>query len=238
LSCLFLVTASRMRACARDTASRLCVRNVLCSSAFSFPAPSLHGRRSGQGRFVRSLPRYFGQVRLLHRAHRRLRPPAFPTTSRPRLAGTAMEISRFPCKRLLRMPGSTTTRGRHVSRDIDTGRIAFCGTKTSAPRTCLTPLNTSPAPSPVNASRLPSRTTRASLAAGTVRCSFTVTDFHRLPFAGLPAHLSTHDPFRTSPEPDCRISKQTDTGRSNPIVPSFNSLPAEGLEVSRLPVPL
>ena len=32
------------------------------------------------------------------------------------------------------------------------------GRKTSAPRTCLTPLNTSPAPSPVNASRLPSRT--------------------------------------------------------------------------------
>ena len=65
------------------------------------------------------------------------------------------------------------------------------GRKTSAPRTCLTPLNTSPAPSPVNASRLPSRTTRASLGAGTVRYSFTVTDFHRLPFAGLPAHPST-----------------------------------------------
>jgi hypothetical protein len=93
------------------------------------PAPSLHGLRSGRGRFVRSLPRYFGRVRLLHRAHRRRRPPAFPTTSRPRLAGTAMEISRFPCKRLLRMPGSTTTRGRHVSRDIDTGRVAFCGTE-------------------------------------------------------------------------------------------------------------
>jgi hypothetical protein len=31
------------------------------------------------------------------------------------------------------------------------------GRKTSAPRTCLTPLNTSPAPSPVNASPLPSR---------------------------------------------------------------------------------
>ena len=40
-----------------------------------------------------------------------------------------MEISRFPCKRLLRMPGSTTTRGRHVSCDIDTRRIAFCGTE-------------------------------------------------------------------------------------------------------------
>ena len=40
-----------------------------------------------------------------------------------------MEISRFPCKRLLRMPGSTTTRGRPMSCDIDTGRVAFCGTE-------------------------------------------------------------------------------------------------------------
>src|SRR5215813_13398286 len=64
-----------------------------------------------------------------NRAHRRLRPPAFPTTSRPRLAGTTKETSRFPCKRLLRVPGSTTTRGRHVSCDIDTGRVAFCGTE-------------------------------------------------------------------------------------------------------------
>ena len=64
------------------------------------------------------------------------------------------------------------------------------GRKTSAPRTCLTPLNTSPAPSPVNASRLSSRTTRASLGASAVRYSFTVTDFHRLPLAGLPAQPS------------------------------------------------
>ena len=73
--------------------------------------------------------RFLAKVRLLHHTHHRLRPPAFPTTSRPRLAGKAIEISRFPCKRLLRMPGSTTTRGRHVSRDIDTGRVAFCGTE-------------------------------------------------------------------------------------------------------------
>jgi len=130
LSCLFLATASRMRACARDTASRLCVRTVLCSPAFSL-APPLRstGSAAAEACFVRSLPCYFGQVRLLHRAHHRLRPPAFPTTSRPRLAGMAMEISRFPYKRLLRMPGSTTTRGRLVSRCIDTGRVAFCGTK-------------------------------------------------------------------------------------------------------------
>lgn len=31
-----------------------------------------------------------------------------PTRSRPRLAGTALEISRFPCTRRARMPGSTT----------------------------------------------------------------------------------------------------------------------------------
>ena len=93
------------------------------------PAPSLHELRCSRGRFVRSFLCYFGQVRLLRRVHCRLQPPAFPTTSRPRLAGTAMEIFRFPCKRLLRMPGSTTTRGRHVSCDIDTGRVAFCGTE-------------------------------------------------------------------------------------------------------------
>jgi hypothetical protein len=35
---------------------------------------------------------------------------------------------------------------------------------------------------------------RASLGASAVRYSFTVTDFHRLPFAGLPAHPSIHGP--------------------------------------------
>jgi hypothetical protein len=40
-----------------------------------------------------------------------------------------MEISRFPCKRLPRMRGSTTTRGRHVSCDIDICRVAFCRTE-------------------------------------------------------------------------------------------------------------
>ena len=42
-SFLFLVTASRMRPCACDTAARLCVRTVLCSSAFLSvpPLPSI-----------------------------------------------------------------------------------------------------------------------------------------------------------------------------------------------------
>jgi hypothetical protein len=101
-----------------------------------------------------------------------------------------MEISRFPCKRLLRMPGSTTTRGRHVSRDIDTGRVAFCGTENiSTPNlsyaaqylACALPCERFPSALADN----------PCLGAGTVRYTFTVTDFHRLPFAGLPAHPST-----------------------------------------------
>jgi hypothetical protein len=40
-----------------------------------------------------------------------------------------MEISRFPCERRLRMPGSPTTRGLLVSRVSDPSRIAFCGTE-------------------------------------------------------------------------------------------------------------
>jgi hypothetical protein len=39
--------------------------------------------------------------------------------------------------------------------------------------------------------------TRACLGAGVARYAFTVTDLHRLPSAGLPAHPSTHDPFET-----------------------------------------
>ena len=37
----------------------------------------------------------------------------------------SLEISRFPNRRILRMPGSTTTRGRRASRAIDARRVAF-----------------------------------------------------------------------------------------------------------------
>jgi hypothetical protein len=74
------------------------------------------------------------------------------------------------------MPGSTTTRGRHVSRDIDTGRVAFCGTENISTPNLSYAAQYLACALPVNASRLPSRTTRASLGAGTVRYTFTVTD--------------------------------------------------------------
>ena len=45
-----------------------------------------------------------------------------------------MEISRFPDERLLRMPGSTTTRGWLVSCVDDANHLAFCWTENiSAP---------------------------------------------------------------------------------------------------------
>src|SRR5258707_115566 len=47
-SFLFLVTAPRMRSCACDTASRLCVRTVLCNSAF-LSVPLLPSTASAAG---------------------------------------------------------------------------------------------------------------------------------------------------------------------------------------------
>ena len=91
------------------------------------------------------------------------------------------------------MPGSTTTRGRHVSRNINTGHVAICGTENiGTPNlsyaaqylACALPCERF----------TPTLANSPSLGAGTVRYTFTVTDFHRLPVAGLPALPSTHDP--------------------------------------------
>src|SRR6516165_4070724 len=131
------MTASRMRDCACDTAARLCVRTVLCSSAFSLAPPlrstsSAAAEATSFARFSATLGKSDFSLALI--VGYGLRPPAFPTRSRPRLVGTAMEISRFPGGRLLRMPGSATTRGRLVSRDHDTDHLAFCWTENiSAP---------------------------------------------------------------------------------------------------------
>jgi hypothetical protein len=60
--------------------------------------------------------------------------------------------------------------------------------RTSAPRTWLTPLNTWPAHSPVNASLAASRLHAHDLGSVWLATPCTVTDFHPLPSAGLPAH--------------------------------------------------
>jgi hypothetical protein len=102
-----------------------------------------------------------------------------------------MEISRFPCKRLLRMPGSTTTRGRHVSCDIDTRRVAFCGTENISTPNLSYAAQYLACALPCERFTSALAGTRASLGASAVRYSFTVTDFHRLPFCrspGAPVH--------------------------------------------------
>jgi hypothetical protein len=71
-SCLFLVIASRMRTCACDMLSRLCVRRVLCKSAFlsSASLPSTRSAADRSALFARfagtidasdfSMPRFIG----------------------------------------------------------------------------------------------------------------------------------------------------------------------------------
>jgi hypothetical protein len=187
LPCLFLVTASRMRACACDTASRLCVRTVLCRSAFSLAPP------------LRSTGSAAAEAALLPRAG----PTSPPRSSSATASGLPDNIPAttggdsdgdlpVPVQKGFCACQGLRRRGASMCLALSTHAVLpSVGRKTSAPRTCLTPLNTSPALSPVNASRLPLRTSRASLGAGVVRYPFTVTDFHRLPSAGLPAHPST-----------------------------------------------
>ena len=128
-SFLFLVTASRMRSCACDTASRLCVRTVLCSSAFLLvpPLPSTSSA-AAMCRFVRRLLRYY-RASLTSPAPfiigDGLRPSRCGPGERPRRAVT--EISRFPRRRLYcACRGSKDDAGWRGSRDDGPAPVAFC----------------------------------------------------------------------------------------------------------------
>ena len=88
LSFFLSFATCRMRSSACDTLTRLCVRHVLCWSAFPLvPALGSTGSaafapadrlRSRLFRFVRRLHSYYGGVRLLVSVHHRLRLLAFP----------------------------------------------------------------------------------------------------------------------------------------------------------------
>ena len=140
------------RACACDTASRLCVRPMVCWSAFSLVPPLGSARR-----FVRRLHSYYGRVRLLWPVHRRLRPPAFPARS---LQNSARTVQRYPGSR----PGGVSAcqclrrRGADLCLAIATWAVLpSAGRKASALRSRFSPLNGWPTLSPVNASLRPSR---------------------------------------------------------------------------------
>ena len=107
------------------------------------PAPSLREFRSGRGRLIRSLPCYFGQVRLSFALIASATASGLPDNVPGSTSGDDGDLPVPRAKRLLRMPGSTTTRGRQVSCDIDTGRVAFCRTENNSTPNMSTPLNTS-----------------------------------------------------------------------------------------------
>ena len=70
----------------------------------------------------------------------------------------------------------------------------------SAPRSRLSRLNGWPMRSPVNASTHASRRAPHELGVGVGRYSFTVSDFHRLLLAGLPAHRDAAENGRSQDE--------------------------------------
>ena len=102
------------------------------------------------------------------------------------------EISRFPSRGRQRMPGSTTTRSRPMSRDRDIEAVLpSAGRKASALRSWFSPLNGWPTLSPVNASLRPSRVAAHELGGGVVRYAFTAEDSHgrfRVKWSGSSAH--------------------------------------------------
>jgi len=126
--------ASRMRACARDTASRLCVRTVLCSTAFSLARPFAPRLRSGEA-LCSLASRYFGRSTSPSRS---LSYGLRPSQQRPghdwRDGDGDLPV---PCKRLLRMPGSTTTRVGMCLAISTPAVLPSVGRKTSAPRLVL-----------------------------------------------------------------------------------------------------
>jgi hypothetical protein len=84
-----------------------------------------------------------------------------------------------------------TTRGWHVSRDLNTGHVAFRGTENISTPNLSNAAQYLACTLPCECFTSALAESRASLGAGAVRYSFTVTDSHRLPLAGLPAHPST-----------------------------------------------
>src|ERR1700731_1259037 len=149
-----------MRSSACDTYFRHCVRSVLCWLAFSLD-PAL----GSTGSAVAGTTLFVGFSATMAESDFS-RPCIIGYGSSPSRCGPAAfarvdrEISRFPRKERLHMPGSLTTPGRPNARDDAPRRVAFhdlhgVGTQNRK----LSRLNGWPMRSPVNASLRPSRAT-------------------------------------------------------------------------------
>src|SRR5207253_1520779 len=160
-SFLFLVTAPRMRSCACDTASRLCVRTVLCNSAFlSVPLLPFTGSAAGG-------PALFAGFAGIISESDFFAPFIIGYGLRPSRCGPGTasqggdEDIPVPAQEVcVHAEGLKTTRGGEGP--CDDGPRACClllATTASAPRTALlSRLNGWPMPSPTDASSASLRT--------------------------------------------------------------------------------
>src|SRR5712672_2606211 len=129
--------------------------------------PSLHDLRQKLPSFVRSLPQYYGLIRLLIRVHARRTAIAFP--SRPGTSPGTDEPSQVPHKELLHVRKVSDCARFSPCKPIRHGRCCLLSTERDRHLGIrpVSQLNTRPVVSPVNASRLPSRAEpRASLGVG------------------------------------------------------------------------
>ena len=181
-----------MRTCARDTASRLCVRTVFCRSAFSLAPP------------LRSTSSAAAEAALFARFLALLR--AGPTSPSHSSSATASGLpDNVPATTGgdsdgdLPVPVQKASAHARVYDDAGPAcvlryRHRLCclllDGKHQRPELVLR-RSIPPLRPPCERFTSALTGTRATLGAGTVRYTFTVTDFHRLPFAGLPAHPST-----------------------------------------------
>src|SRR5262245_40031466 len=149
-----------MRSCACDTASRLCVRTVLCSSAFlSVPLPPSTNSAAGCPALFAGFAGTISESDFF--ASSIIGYGLRPSRCGPGTAcqGDDEDIPVPAQEMYVHAEGLKTTRGGKGPR---TERTRTCcllpATTASAPRTALlSPLNTSPVRAPVNASRTASR---------------------------------------------------------------------------------
>src|SRR4029077_17924817 len=151
------------------TSERLChtipAQSPVCALLVRIPLgprPWLHRLRSGRTRFVRRLPSYYGEVRLLMVVHHRLPLLAFPTRARAALTlSRRWSTVRPPGSRAGSVRACQVLRPRQVAQVL---ALALLGILPSATQTASAPgisflsrLNGWPARSPADASPTPSR---------------------------------------------------------------------------------
>src|SRR5262249_39229271 len=149
-----------MRSCACDTASRLCVRTVLCSSAFLLvpSSPSTDSAADCSALFS-AVTRHLDDCDLLPPCIIGYGPPAFPTRPWARLPRAGRRSPGSRTEDVRTCWGSNDDAGWLGSLRLRTSPCCLLhATTASAPRTTsLTPLDTPPIRPPVNASPAPPR---------------------------------------------------------------------------------